>query len=189
MGKIKKPHLHPVEKSGSLENIFRYKLQNPQKILARYIKPGMTVLDFGCGPGFFTIAIAGLLKNSGKIIAADLQSGMLEQLRLKINATTFKDIIQVHQTQEHTLNLTGKVNFAVAFYSFHEVAYLDNIIDEIKSLLQPDGKIFIAEQRFHVPKSSFNAIVDKIKEYGFEITERPKVFFSRAVVMKLIEQH
>jgi 2-polyprenyl-3-methyl-5-hydroxy-6-metoxy-1,4-benzoquinol methylase len=43
----------PVELAHSLDNTLRRWLQNPQRILAPYIQEGMTVLDVGCGPGFF----------------------------------------------------------------------------------------------------------------------------------------
>ncbi|MCP4372916.1 MAG: SAM-dependent methyltransferase, partial [Deltaproteobacteria bacterium] len=48
----------PVERAGSLDSRIRRWLQNPQKILKPYIKEGMTVLDVGCGPGFFSIDMA-----------------------------------------------------------------------------------------------------------------------------------
>ena len=44
----------PVERAGGLYNKIRRWLQNPQKILRPYIEEGMTVLDLGCGPGFFS---------------------------------------------------------------------------------------------------------------------------------------
>jgi precorrin-6B methylase 2 len=34
------------------------------------------VIDFGCGPGFYTIPLAGL---AGRVIAIDSQTGMLEK--------------------------------------------------------------------------------------------------------------
>jgi 2-polyprenyl-3-methyl-5-hydroxy-6-metoxy-1,4-benzoquinol methylase len=43
----------PVELAHSLDNTLRRWLQNPKNILAPYIQEGMTVLDVGCGPGFF----------------------------------------------------------------------------------------------------------------------------------------
>ena len=45
----------PVELAGSLDGRVRGWLQNPGKILAPYVREGMTVLDVGCGPGFFSI--------------------------------------------------------------------------------------------------------------------------------------
>jgi ubiquinone/menaquinone biosynthesis C-methylase UbiE len=71
----------PVEKAGMLDNSVRRLLQNPKKILEPYIYNGMTILDLGCGPGFFSIEIAKLLTDSGKVIAADLQEEMLDKIR------------------------------------------------------------------------------------------------------------
>ena len=67
-----------VEISGSLDNRIRKWLQNPQKILRPYIEEGMTVLDVGCGPGFFSIDIAQMVGKSGRVIASDLQEGTRE---------------------------------------------------------------------------------------------------------------
>ncbi len=46
-------HVCPVEEAGILDNKFRRWLQKPQKIVSPYIEEGITVLDIGCGPGFF----------------------------------------------------------------------------------------------------------------------------------------
>jgi len=51
----------PVERAGALESPMRRIFQSPRRMLKKYIKEGMTVLDFGCGPGYFTIEIAKLL--------------------------------------------------------------------------------------------------------------------------------
>ncbi len=68
----------PVALSGSLDNSIRRWLQNPQKILRPYIAEGMTVLDVGCGPGFFSLEMVRMVGKFGRIIAADLQEGMLQ---------------------------------------------------------------------------------------------------------------
>ena len=41
-----------------LDNVFRRWIQNPRKILGDLIKRGDTVIDMGCGPGFFSIDMA-----------------------------------------------------------------------------------------------------------------------------------
>jgi ubiquinone/menaquinone biosynthesis C-methylase UbiE len=181
-------HIHSVENAGALESSFRYRFQNPKKILSPYIEPGMTVLDLGCGPGFFTIEIARMLDGSGKVIAADLQNGMLEKVIEKIAGSDLERIVQIHKCQEKSLNLTDEIDFVFAFYAFHEMCFPDNLIDEIKLLLKSEGSIYIAEQKFHVPQSTFIDIIDKMRKKGFEITEQPKVFLSRAVVMKIKEK-
>lgn len=83
----------PVELSGGLDNRFRRWLHNPKKILGPYCKPGMTAMDLGCGPGFFTIEMARLVGTSGHVSACDLQDGMLEKLGAKIKGTHLEGII------------------------------------------------------------------------------------------------
>ena len=191
MNNLHKTHLHSVEKANALESRLRLLLQNPRSILKRYIHSGMTVLDLGCGTGYFTLEIAKLLEKKGKVIATDVQKGMLDILMHKLGNTELQKQVQIHKNQENTLNLTDKVDFVFAFYSLHEMRCLDCIINEIRLLLKPEGEIFIAEQKFHVPKTTFIKIIEKMNANGFEITRQPNVFLSRAVVMKMtkINQH
>jgi len=60
----------PVEIAGGLDNSLRRLFQNPKRILKPYIKDGMTVLDLGCGPGFFSVEIAKMMNGTGSVIAA-----------------------------------------------------------------------------------------------------------------------
>ena len=68
MNKNKASHTCPVELAGGLDNSIRKFLQNPHKILKPYIKDGMTILDVGCGPGYFSVEMAKLLNGSGKVM-------------------------------------------------------------------------------------------------------------------------
>ena len=185
MNKLPKTHLHPVEKAGALESRLRLLLQPPGRILKGYIHPDMTVLDLGCGTGYFTFEIARLLGKKGKVIAADVQNGMLEVLKQKLGNSELQKLIKIHKNQETTLNLTENVDFILAFYVFHEIKYLDSIVNEIQKILKPETKILISEQIFHVSKYTFNTIVEKMENIGFEICKRPKIFLSRTVIMKI----
>ena len=66
-----------VESAGALDIQLRKLIQNPGKILKPFIKEGMTVMDLGCGPGFFTIEMARMVGKNGNVTAVDLQEGML----------------------------------------------------------------------------------------------------------------
>jgi hypothetical protein len=57
-------------------------------------------------------------------------------------------------------------------------------LEEIKSILKPNGNILIVEPKFHVSKQAFEVTIKKSEEIGFKIAERPKVVLSRAVVLR-----
>ena len=176
-------HLHPLDKANALDSRFRSLLQNPRKILKKHIKPGMTVLDLGCGTGYFTLEMAKLLNKKGKVIAADVQNGMLEILKQKLEINDLQQEVQLHSGQENTLDLTEEVDFVLAFYSFHEMKYIDNIINDLLKITNHKTQILISEQKFHVPKNTFTTIIKKLENKGFKICERPRICLSRTVLM------
>lgn len=178
-------HLHPLEDASALESRFRRLLQNPERMLKKYIRQGMTVLDLGCGPGFFTLEIAKLVGEKGKVIAVDVQAGMLEILKQKLRGSELKERIQILKNEPQNLGFSGKVDFILAFYSFHEMKYIDHIIPTLKEVMKPNTEILISEQKMHVSKEVFKGIVRRMINNGFIVCRRPKIFFSRSVVMKI----
>ena len=174
----------PVEKADSLDTRIRRWLQNPKKILRPYIEEGMTVLDFGCGPGFFSVDLAQMVGNSGRVIAADLQEGMLHKLRDKIKGTELENRITLHKCEENKIGISENVDFVLAFYIVHEVVNKDSLFTEIETILKPNGQVLIVEPPFHVSKNAFEETIEKVKAAGFTEVKRPKVLFNKAVVLK-----
>jgi ubiquinone/menaquinone biosynthesis C-methylase UbiE len=175
----------PAELSGTLDNSFRKLFQNPEKILKPHIGKGMTVLDLGCGPGFFSVEIAKMVTRSGKVIAADLQEKMLEKVTKKIKGTDAESIIETHKCQDDRIGITEKVDFVLAFWMIHEVPDQEKLFAELKSILKPGGKIFIAEPKFHVSKDAFEKMITIVRNTGFEVSESPRVIISRAVLINI----
>lgn len=179
----------PVERAGSLDNKIRRWLQNPQKILSPYVEEGMTVLDVGCGPGFFSLDMAQMVGNSGRVIASDLQEGMLQKVRDKIKGTELEGRIKLHNCEEDKIGISENVDFVLIFYMFHEVPNQEEFLNEIGSILKPNGQVLIVEPPFHVSKSAFEEIIRKARNAGFTLVERPKVFLSKTAVLKKGEQN
>jgi ubiquinone/menaquinone biosynthesis C-methylase UbiE len=180
----KTPYVCPAEFAGSLDNSFRRWFHNPQKILMPYIRQGMSVLDLGCGPGVFTVELAKLVGESGKVVAADLQDGMLDIVEKKIKGTPLEKRVLLHKCLENNLGRVDKVDFILAFWVVHEVPDHDRLFGELKSVLKPEGCLYIIEPKFHVDRSAFKKMTNRIINSGFKIVERPKVFFSRAILLQ-----
>ncbi len=180
----RKKRVCPVKRARILDNRIRRWFQNPQKILEPYIKEGMTVLDIGCGPGFFSIDIAQMVGKSGRVIASDLQEGMLQKLRDKIRGTELEERITLHKSEENKLGVSDSVDFILAFYLLHEVPDQEQFFNEIGSILKPKGQVFIAEPLFHVSRTAFEETITKARAAGFTPVESPKVFLSKTVILK-----
>jgi ubiquinone/menaquinone biosynthesis C-methylase UbiE len=172
----------PSQISWSLDNFVRKWIHNPHKIFSKYIRDGMTILDLGCGPGFFIASFAELAGVSGRVIAADLQEKMLEKVRRKINGTRFEYRILLHKCSKDAIGLDLKVDFVNAFYMIHEVPDGSKLIQEIYSILNPGGLFFFCEPKFHVSKDEFAGTVRAAEDMGFKIIDQPDIFMSRTAV-------
>ena len=80
----------PMKVAGLLDSKFRKLFHNPNKILKPFIKRNISALDIGCGPGVFSIEIAKLMEGTGKVISVDMQEGMLEIIKKKIDGKIYK---------------------------------------------------------------------------------------------------
>jgi ubiquinone/menaquinone biosynthesis C-methylase UbiE len=175
----------PVEIAGSLDSKIRRWLQNPKTILEPYIQKGMTVLDMGCGPGFFSIEMADMVGENGRVIAADLQEGMLQKLKNKIRGTEVEKRIELHKCEENKIGVSEQVDFVLAFYMVHEVPDQKKFFGEIGSILKQNGLFLIVEPKiFHVSKKAFDETIRNAKESGLVPAKIPKFFLSWAVVLR-----
>lgn len=170
-----------------LDNWLRRLLQKPIKIVGEYIKEGDTVIDLGCGPGFFTIPMAELVGKKGKIIAVDLQNEMLTKLKKKAAAKNVTDRITYHLCEkEHiNLNLNKKADFMLAYYLVHETPNPDTFLKEAKSLLKTGGKFLIVEPRFHVNRKKFEKTVVLAMQAGFTVLGFPRNKGGRSVLLTI----
>lgn len=174
----------PVEKAGSLDTKLRRLVQNPKKLLNSYIKEGMTVLEIGCGPGFFTLDMAEMVGESGKIIAVDVQEGMLEKVKSKIAGTRFEQLITLHKCDEASIGISEHVDFVLLFYMVHEVPDKSQLFRQLSTMLKPDGQIFVAEPPFHVSTARFKHMLQQAEDQGLMNIKGPRMLFSKTAILK-----
>jgi ubiquinone/menaquinone biosynthesis C-methylase UbiE len=78
----KRPLPCPTSLAGILENPFTARYHSA--VLSRLeLSPGLRVLDAGCGPGILTTAIASAVGPLGRVLALDVQPGMIARAQAR----------------------------------------------------------------------------------------------------------
>jgi ubiquinone/menaquinone biosynthesis C-methylase UbiE len=173
----------PVWFASILDSPLRKALHKPEKVLAGLVQPGMTALDIGCGPGYFSLGMARLVGPQGRVIAADLQPAMLARVRTHAEKEGLLERITLHQTEPTRIGWTEPVDFALAFWMVHEVPDRQALLSEVYGLLKPGGRLFIVEPKLHVIKGSFEETIKIAASTGFTLLGERKVTISRAMVL------
>jgi len=144
----------------------------------------MTVLDAGCGMGYFSIGIARLLGGRGKVLAVDIQERMLEGLSRRAGRAGVSDIVSPVLSTPEGLGVEEQVDFALAFWMVHETPDRARFLSGIHSALRPGGQLLIAEPLFHVSAGNFQATIEAAREAGFTFNSGPRVSFSRSALLR-----
>lgn len=169
------PHICPSWLGRLLLNPFRRLVENPEKMLGGLIQEGMTVLEPGCGMGYFTLPIARMAGPQGKVIAVDIQPAMLAGLKSRVEKAGLTDRIEIRHATESGLNLrdlNGTVDLALALHMVHEVNDQASFFREIRDVLKDGGKFLIMEPLFHVSRKDMEKSISLATSTGFEQTAR-----------------
>ncbi|MCJ7435184.1 MAG: methyltransferase domain-containing protein [Anaerolineales bacterium] len=167
----------------TFDNPLRKLVHHPVKILSLFVKAGDTVLDVGCGMGYFSLGLAKLVGANGKVIAADLQPQMLTGLSKRAKVAGLETRIQPQLCLPDKIGVSESVDFALAFWMVHEVRQCEGFLREIFSLLKPDGRFLVVEPVIHVSGRDFEKTIALSQKIGFKMGDRPRVAASRAILL------
>lgn len=177
-------HVCPMEHAGLFDTWYRRLLQNPKKILDSLIRPGMTVMDVGCGPGYFTVPIAEMVGDAGRVIAVDVQKEMLDLISDKIRGLDVERRIVLHLCEPSHIGVAERLDFVLAFYMVHEVPDARTFLEEVFGGLKAGGRMLIAEPPFfHVGRKAFNNMLTMARQIGYDLVERPSIFLAKSIVL------
>jgi len=166
----------------TFDNGLRRLVQNPERIIGRYIKEGDVVLDVGPGIGFFTIPMARIVGARGRVIAADIQESMLEGIERRAKRAGVADRIVLHLAGRDALGVTTAADFILAFWMAHEVPDQERFYRELHAVLKEGGRFLLVEPKIHVTAKQFQTEVAKAQSAGFKLLESPSVSLSLAAL-------
>jgi ubiquinone/menaquinone biosynthesis C-methylase UbiE len=186
-GKHRHHEVFSPSRAVHLDSRLRRFLYRPDRLAKRYVKTGDRVLDFGCGPGFFTREFAKVVGDTGQVIAADLQEEMLKILRENLGPEGLLLRIRTHRCRPDSIGLSpdleGKINAAFAIFVVHEVPDPVKLFREIAALLVPGGLLFISEPPIIVSGREFRDSLSLAGKAGLMLVERRLFFVNRAAVL------
>jgi ubiquinone/menaquinone biosynthesis C-methylase UbiE len=177
-------HLFPAGRAAVLDIPVRRLVQNPRRILRSFLREGMTVLDMGCGTGYFTVPMAEMVGASGRVIAADLQEALLERLSSRIAGTVLEKRVEPHRTHPDSIGITDPVDFALLFYMVHEVPDREGLFREVAAVLKPGARALVIEPGFHVSRREFRETLEAAGSAGLAVSPGPGLAFSRSAVLE-----
>jgi SAM-dependent methyltransferase len=107
------------------------------------IKPGMTILDLGTGPGFFAYEFAKRLKGTGKVFATDILPDRIDYLKKEADKRGLRNLYPVLVNRKGVDEFYSKHKYDLIFLcNVH--CYLDNRIDyfrKMRNFLSEDGEL------------------------------------------------
>jgi ubiquinone/menaquinone biosynthesis C-methylase UbiE len=177
-----KRHVCPWWFAYSFDNPVRRLLHPPEKLLAPWVRPGMTVLDIGCGIGHFSLGMARMVGASGRVIAVDLQERALAAVARRASRAGLAGRIKTQHCGAESCGIAGPVDFALAFWMLHETPSAEQFCRQIAGALSAGGRFLVAEPAFHVTQAAFDEEVAAAARAGLKLVERPRVRASRAAL-------
>ena len=178
-------HVCPWWIAYTFDNPVRKLFHNPHKILGDYVKEGMTVMDVGCGMGYFSIGMARLVGANGKVIAVDLQQKMLDVMLKRAKRAGIADRIVPRRGEANKIGIKESPDFILAFWMVHEVNDKNHFFQQLRSALSATGKMLIAEPKMHVTAEALDNTIAIAQNNGFQYRERPNIRLSRSVLLQL----
>ncbi len=178
-----------------LNNPIRRAVSPPNDLISKLgVSQRDVVMDFGCGPGFFTIALA---KIASKTIAVDVSSRMLE--KTANYAERNHVAVELLKSDGTTIDLAdGSVDLIFLSHVFHEVEDKPKLLKEFFRILKLSGRLAILEKtrgggifsgKFGPPIVNEDEVIDETNHAGFTSVQTvPHHTDSIMIVQKLPTQ-
>lgn len=134
------------------------------------IERGMTVVDYGCGPGRYTIEFTAIVGDEGKVYAVDIHQMAIEAVKkrtAKLNLSNVEPVL----VDGYSSNVPdGAADVICSIDMFWIIKRPAEFLGELKRILKQDGTLVVDDG--HQPRSETKK---KILDSGlWDITEETR---------------
>jgi ubiquinone/menaquinone biosynthesis C-methylase UbiE len=150
------------------DNSLRRLFSNPNEF-CQYVKKGQVVADLGCGPGYFTFALAECVGPEGSVYAVDSDEKAIRALEKKTKKLGYHNI-EAHTSSASDLTFVrdDSVDFVLANGLLCSMApkYHESAVSEMKRILKPEGQAYLSVARgfySYVSKVEWDKILERFR--------------------------
>lgn len=115
------------------------------------VAPGSVVADIGAGSGYFTERLARLVGPGGRVFANDIQKGMLELLRQRIERARITNVTLILGDPADPKLPPASIDLALMVDVYHELGDPQAMLGHIKRALKPGGRLALVEYKGEDP--------------------------------------
>jgi ubiquinone/menaquinone biosynthesis C-methylase UbiE len=137
------------------------------------IGPGSRILDYGCGPGSYTIIAAELAGPTGKVYALDIHPLALRKVR---DAASKRGLANIETIQSDCATglENGSIDVVLLFDIFHGLGDPNEVLGELHRVLRSEGTLSFSDH--HMEE---HEIISRITKTGlFKLSKKGKITLS-----------
>ncbi|MDA1313714.1 MAG: class I SAM-dependent methyltransferase [Acidobacteria bacterium] len=180
---IKKRQIAPVTSIAMADWLNRPEREaeeQPDRVIeALNIKAGSMVVDLGAGTGYFTGRLARQVGPNGRVMAVDVQQGMLDRLRRNLEERDVSNVQLVLGKPGDPLIPPNYADLVLLVDVYHEIQQPEAMMEHVRRGLKPGGRVVVIEYRKEDPsiplppvrKMTVAEVRSELEPLGFRFVE------------------
>ncbi|HVP23279.1 MAG TPA: class I SAM-dependent methyltransferase [Conexivisphaerales archaeon] len=134
----------PAARSYLLNNPLRRRSEPPSRLLDMLgVKGTDTLVDFGCGPGYYTMEAA---RRARLVIAVDISEEMLDKVKEAASKAGVSNVRCVRSDGRELKLEGGTADLVLLVRVYHEIAEHDAALKEFGRVLKVGGRLAMVER-------------------------------------------
>lgn len=129
------------------------RFRKPEERLAKIgLKPGQTVLEYGCGAGSFTVPAARIVGQEGTVYALDIHPLAIEAVEKRSTKEKLTNVTTILSDRNTGLD-DESVDVILLYDTLHLVSDKQALLQELHRVLKPGG--FLSTDHQHTNREEF----------------------------------
>jgi rhodanese-related sulfurtransferase/precorrin-6B methylase 2 len=141
----------------------------PDVLKALAVQPGSVVADVGAGGGFYTVRLARAVGDTGRVLAVDIDSRVLRDLRGRVEREGLANVEVVEGAADDPRLPEGRLDAALIVNAYHEMTEHQAMLGHLRRALKPGGRLVILEPISSSRRSQPRAAQARSHEIASEI--------------------